>query len=319
MKKIAIEEHFTTAALAHYSLPAAALFDPPQWDASMRGLLDFTDVRLPQMDELGIDMEVLSLTAPGIQAETDTAVAVKRAAEANDFLAEITRKHPTRFSGFAALALQDPNGAAAELERAVTQLGLRGALINGHTHGEYLDADRFRPVWERAEGLGVPIYLHPASSYDVWHNLRGHEELIGPMWSWGVETATHTLRIIFGGVFDRFPDATLILGHMGEGLPGHLWRLDSRWDFLDQRGIHLAKPRPSDYIRDNVMITTSGVCTHAPLLGSLLALGADRIMFSTDYPLESNHDAVRFVETAPISETDRAKICHLNAERLLRL
>lgn len=225
----------------------------------------------------------------------------------------------TRFSGFAALALQDPDGAAAELERAVTQLGLRGALINGHTHGEYLYADRFRPVWERAEALGVPICLHPASSYDVWHNLRGHEELIGPMWSWGVETATHALRGVFGGVFDRFPGATLVLGRMGEGLPGHLWRLDSRWDFLNQRGIRLARPRPSDYIRDNIMITTSGVCAHAPLLGSLLALGADRIMFSTDYPLESNHEAVHFFETAPISEPDRAKICHLNAERLLRL
>jgi 2,3-dihydroxybenzoate decarboxylase len=271
------------------------------------------------MDEFGIDMEVLSLTAPGIQAETDTALAAKRAAQANDFLAEIIGKHPTRFSGFAALALQDPDGAAAELERAVTQLGLRGALINGHTHGEYLDAPTFWPVWERAEALGVPIYLHPANSYDVWHNLRGHEELIGPMWSWGVETATHALRILFGGVFDRFPGATLVLGHMGEGLPGILWRLDSRWGFLDQRGISLAKPRPSDYIRDNMMITTSGVCAHAPLLGSLLALGADHIMFATDYPLESNRDAVRFIETAPISETDRAKICHLNAERLLRL
>jgi 2,3-dihydroxybenzoate decarboxylase len=134
-----------------------------------------------------------------------------------------------------------------------------------------------------------------------------------------VETATHALRILFGGVVDRFPGATLVLGHMEEGLPGILWRLDSRWGFLDQRGISLAKPRPSDYIRDNMMITTSGVCAHAPLLGSLLALGADHIMFATDYPLESNRDAVRFIETAPISETDRAKICHLNAERLLRL
>lgn len=319
MRKIAIEEHFTTAALAHYSRPAAELFDPGRWDAAMRGLLDFTEVRLPEMDELGIDMEVLSLTAPGIQAEPDPALAVKRAAEANDVLAEIARRHPTRFSGFAALALQNPDAAAAELERAVTQLGLRGALINGHTHGEYLDAEKFWPVWERAEALGVPVYLHPAGSYDVWHNLSGHEELIGPMWSWGVETATHALRIVFGGVFDRFPGATLVLGHMGEGLPGHLWRLDSRWDFLDRRGIRLAKARPSDYIRDNIMITTSGVCAPAPLLGSLLALGADRIMFSTDYPMESNHDAVRFIETAPISETDRAKICHTNAERLLGL
>lgn len=319
MKKIAIEEHFTTAALAHYSLPAAALFDPPQWDAAMRRLLDFTDVRLPQMDELGIDMEVLSLTAPGIQAETDTAVAVKRAAEANDFLAEITRRHPTRFSGFAALALQNPEGAAAELERAVTQLGLRGALINGHTHGEYLDADRFRPVWERAEALGVPIYLRPASSYDVWHSLRGHEELIGPMWSWGLETATHALRIVFGGVFDRFPrrhphprphgrraPRPPVAPRQPMGLPQPTRHPPGQATPL---GLH-PQPHHDHHQRR--------LCTR-PLLGSLLALGADRIMFSTDYPLESNQEAVRFIETAPISETDRAKICHLNAQRLLGL
>ncbi|MEV8308274.1 amidohydrolase family protein [Streptomyces flavidovirens] len=134
-----------------------------------------------------------------------------------------------------------------------------------------------------------------------------------------METATHALRIIFGGVFDRFPKATLVLGHMGEGLPGMLWRLDSRWQFMNHRGVHLEKERPSDYIRDNVMITTSGVCAQAPLLGALLALGADRILFSTDYPMESNGEAVHFIDNAPISEPDRAKICHLNAERLLRL
>ncbi|GKQ39962.1 amidohydrolase family protein [Streptomyces sp. A012304] len=319
MRKIALEEHFTTAAMEHYSLPGAAMFIPEQWETSLRRLLDFTEIRLPQMDEFGIDVEVLSLVSPGIQAEKDTATAVRNAALTNDFLAEIVAKHPKRFAGFAALALQDPDAAVAELDRAVTQLGLRGALINGHTHGDYLDAEKFLPLWERAEALGVPLYLHPANSFDTWHNLRGHEELIGPMWSWGVETATHALRIVFSGVFDRFPGATLVLGHMGESLPGMLWRLDSRWEFINRRGLKLGKERPSDYIRENIMITTSGVCAQAPLLGSLLALGADRIMFSTDYPMEGNAEAVAFIDNAPISETDRAKICHLNAERLLRL
>jgi 2,3-dihydroxybenzoate decarboxylase len=319
MRKIALEEHFTTEAMKHYSLPGAAMFDPEQWETSLKRLLDFTDVRLPQMDQYGIDMEVLSLISPGIQSEKDTATAVRNATLSNDSLAEIVAKHPTRFSGFAALPLQDPQAAVTELERAVTQLGLRGALINGHTHGEYLDADTFLPLWERAEDLGVPLYLHPANSFDTWHNLRGHEELIGPMWSWGVETATHALRIVFSGVFDRFPKATLVLGHMGESLPGMLWRLDSRWAFSSHRGVKLGKERPSDYIRENIMITTSGVCAPAPLLGSLLALGADRIMFSTDYPMEGNAEAVDFIDHAPISETDRAKICHLNAERLLGL
>ena len=271
------------------------------------------------MDPAGLHGLGRSGTAPGIQAETDPATAVRQAGTVNEFLAGVIGEHPDRFSGFAALPLQDPKRAADELERSVRELGLRGALVNAHTHGVYLDDPSLRVVWERAEALDVPLYLHPANGVDTSHVLSGHPELVGPMWSWGVDTATHVLRLIFGGVFDDFPKAKLLLGHMGEGLPFVLWRLDSRWNFHAHHGIELSKGRPSEYIRDNVYITTSGVCSPAPLLAALLSLGADHILFGTDYPFESMGTATEFLRSAPISQADREKIGHLNAERLLHL
>ncbi len=319
MRTIALEEHFVTPELASYGAGTASIAQPDVWRRASRQLLDFTEERLPQLDAAGVDVEVLSLNSPGIQAEQDPATAVRKACEVNDFLAAVMAEHPTRFAGFAALPLQDPGAAAKELDRAVTQLGLRGALVNAHTNGRYLDDPEVRVVWERAEGLGVPLYLHPANGFDSAHVLAGHPELIGPMWSWGTDTATHALRLIFGGVFDDFPDAKLLLGHMGEGLPYALWRLDSRWDFHNHNGIELRRGRPSEYLRHNLYITTSGVCSPAPLLCALLALGSDHILFGTDYPFESIEVAARFLESAPISEADREKISFRNAEALLGL
>ncbi len=319
MRKIALEEHFVTPDLASYGAGTASIAQPGAWAEASRRLLDITQERLPLMDAAGLDMQVLSLNSPGIQAETDPATAVAQAGAVNDVLAGIIATEPTRFAGFAALPLQDGEAAAKELERAVTQLGLRGALVNAHTHGVYLDDPSLRVVWEHAEGLGVPLYLHPANGYDSSHVLAGHPELIGPMWSWGTDTATHALRLIFGGVFDDFPAATLLLGHMGEGLPYALWRLDSRWGFHAHRGIELALGVPSAYLRRNLYITTSGVCSPAPLLCALLALGADHILFGTDYPFESIETAVNFLDTAPISESDREKISFRNAVTLLGL
>ena len=198
-------------------------------------------------------------------------------------------------------------------------LGMKGALVNAHTQGRYLDDAALRVVWEYAEGLDVPLYLHPATGVDAPHVLDGHPELIGPMWSWGTDTASHALRLVFGGVFDDFPAAKLLLGHMGEGLPYVLWRLDSRWGFHDHKGIELALGNPSEYLRRNLYITTSGVCSAPPLLCALLALGADHILFGTDYPFEEIATATAFLDAAPISEADRVKIAHGNAERLLRL
>ncbi|GAA4288846.1 amidohydrolase family protein [Georgenia daeguensis] len=319
MKIIGLEEHFVTQDLVGYGASTAGIAQPQAWADASRRLLDINEERLPEMDAAGLDVQVLSLNSPGIQAETDPALAVKKAATVNDFLAGVIAEHPDRFSGFAALALQDPNAAADELERAVTQLGMRGALVNAHTQGTYLDDQRYRVVWERAQHLDVPLYLHPANGVDTAHVFSGHPELIGPMWSWGVDTATHVLRMIFGGVFDDFPNAKLLLGHMGEGLPYALWRLDSRWGFHNHHGIELERERPSEYLRHNLYITTSGVCSSAPLLCSLLALGADHILFATDYPFETMGEATEFIRTAPISEADRAKITHRNAESLLHL
>ncbi len=319
MRKIALEEHFVTPDLAAYGAGTAAIAQPGAWRDASRRLLDFTDERLPQMDEAGIDIEVLSLNSPGIQAEPDAMTAVAQAAAVNDVLAGIIAEHPTRFSGFAALPLQDGEAAAKELDRAVNQLGLRGALVNAHTNGRYLDDPSLRVLWERAEDLDVPVYLHPANGYDSAHVLSEHPELIGPMWSWGTDTASHALRLVFGGVFDDFPNAKLLLGHMGEGLPYALWRLDSRWDFHDHRGIELARGKPSEYLRHNLYITTSGVCSPAPLLCAMLALGSDHILFGTDYPFESIATAAAFLDSAPISEADREKISFRNAEVLLGL
>jgi 2,3-dihydroxybenzoate decarboxylase len=319
VRTIALEEHFVTPDLAGYGASTATIAQPGVWAEASRRLLDLTAERIPQMDASGVDVAVLSLNSPGIQAETDPPVAAKAAATVNDFLAGVISEHPTRFRGFAALPLQDPAAAEAELERAVTQLGLCGALVNAHTQGTYLDDPSLRRVWAMAEGLDVPLYLHPANGVDTGHVFSGHLELQGPMWSWGADTATHALRLIFGGVFDDFPDAKLLLGHMGEGLPYTLWRLDSRWGFHNHHGIDLKRGNPSEYLRHNLYITTSGVCSAPPLLCALLALGADHILFGTDYPFEAMSDAAQFLTTAPISEPDRAKIAHQNAESILHI
>ncbi|KLO31378.1 amidohydrolase [Mycolicibacter heraklionensis] len=319
MRTIGLEEHFLTTELAPYSASSKAITTPDRWAKVSRQLLDLADQRLAEMDAARLDMQVLSLTAPGIQAEPDAGLAVARAAAVNDLLAATIEARPDRFAGFAALPLQDPQAAAKELDRAVNQLGLRGALVNAHTQGRYLDDPTMRVVWESAEGLDVPLYLHPANGFDVPHVLGDHPELIGPMWSWGPETAAHTLRLIFSGVFDDFPNAKLMIGHMGESLPFSLWRLDSRWDFHNHRGIELARGNPSEYLRHNLYVTTSGVCSTAPLVCTLAELGADHVLFGTDYPYEDMATATEFLRTTPISEEDRAKISHLNAERLLRL
>jgi 2,3-dihydroxybenzoate decarboxylase len=319
MRTIALEEHFVTAELAGYGASTSTIAQPHVWAEASRRLADLAEERLPEMDAAGVDLAVLSLNSPGIQAEPDAQLAVARAAEVNDLLAGLIAEHPTRYSGFAALPLQDGEAAAKELERAVRQLGLRGALVNAHTQGRYLDDPSLRVVWEHAEGLGVPLYLHPANGVDTPHVLSGHPELTGPMWSWGTDTATHALRLIFGGVFDDFPDAKLLLGHMGEGLPYALWRLDSRWGFHNHHGIELKRGNPSEYLRHNLYITTSGVCDAPPLLCALLALGADHILFGTDYPFEDMATATGFLAGAPISESDRVKISHRNAELLLNI
>ena len=342
MKKITLEEHFLSPAYAQHArdlqsqrtASAGVSGMPPEFEAMLadpliqRGiaaveakLLDVGEGRLAAMDACGIDMQVLSLSAltfAAIQGERDTAQAISLARQANDYLAEQVRRHPDRFAGFAALPLQDPKAAADELERAVTQLGFKGALVNGHTNGEYLDERKFWGVWERAEQLGVPIYLHPGDSpADQMKIYQGYPGLRGAVWNWTVETATHGLRIICSGVFDTFPHAILLLGHMGEALPYTLQRLDFGWGGTPQsKQLHHL---PWYYVRHNVYITTSGYWSPQALLCTLLAVSADHILFSTDYPYAPLDRQTQFIETAPISEIDLEKICHINAERLLKL
>jgi 2,3-dihydroxybenzoate decarboxylase len=283
-----------------------------------RKLPDFTEYRLPEMDAAGIDIQVLSLTIPGLQADIDPAAARDEATLANDYLARVVTEHPDRFRGFAALPMQDPAAAVAELERAVRELNMCGALVNDHLQGHYLDEPRYDELWSALEELAVPLYLHPgAPPADHWKVLDGRPELYGSTWSWAAETGGHALRVIFGGVFDRHPRATLILGHMGEFLPFMRSRLDSRYLTLEPE-VPLQR-MPSAYIGTNLVITTSGVFSPAALTGAVLEIGADAIMFSVDYPYESSYDAVAGFERTTLSDTDRHKIAHLNAERIMKL
>jgi 2,3-dihydroxybenzoate decarboxylase len=319
MRTIGLEEHFVTPDLVGYGASSQTIAQPDRWAEAGRRLLDLFDERITLMDAAGLDMQVLSLNAPGIQAEPDAKVASAAASHVNDVLAGVVTERPDRFGGFAALALQDPDGAADELERAVTQLGFVGALVNAHTLGRYLDDRAFDVVWERAQALDVPLYLHPANGVDTADVLSGHPELLGPMWSWGIDTSSHVLRLVFGGVFDRFPQAKLLLGHMGEGLPYVLWRLDSRWDFHNRHGVELELGYPSAYLRRNLWVTTSGACSPEPLRCAVDALGVDRVLFATDYPFEDMSTATAFIESAPLTDTERELITHGNAERLLRI
>jgi 2,3-dihydroxybenzoate decarboxylase len=316
VKKIALEEHFTTPALLKYSREEGSIIAPDQMAFVGKAIMDLDGPRIEEMDRYGIDTSILSVTTPGVQVEPDPRIAVRLAKEANDFLAAAIQRHPGRLLGFAHLPMQAPVEAANELERAVEQLGFKGALINGATNGEYYDREKFWPVWERSEALRVPLYLHPANAPDTTAAMKGYPEFAGALWGWIPETATHVLRLIFGGVFDRFPKATLLLGHMGETLPYQFWRLDGRSKLYRLRSI---QKTPSEYIRGNIFITISGVFDFPPLQCALLALGSDRVLFSIDYPYESTKDAVEFIEGAPISPLDREKICHLNAERLFGL
>jgi len=315
MKKIALEEHFLAPGFEEYWAPTVAGVDPAIYKGLMVQLADFGGQRLEAMDQAGIERSVLSLSGPGVQREPDAAIARRKAREVNDLLAREIQKRPDRYSGFAHLPMQDPNAAAGELERCVRDLRFCGAMINGHTNGQYLDHPMFYPFWARVEAIGVPIYLHPADPVSTYPAIAGCDGLKRAMWEWGVETGTHALRLVLGGTFDRFPKVTLVLGHLGETLPYLLWRFDSRARIY---GLKLQR-RPSEYIREHICATTSGMFSAEPLLCSLSALGAGRVLFSVDYPFESTGEARDFIENVPLDDRTRKDVCFHNAERLLGL
>ena len=314
--KIGLEEHFLIPEFTGYFSETYPNISPALRSLAPAVLMDLGDKRIEVMDQNRVDYVVLSISGPGVQYERDPALATRRARQANDFLAGEISKRPKRYGGFAHLAMQDPADAASELERCIRDLGFQGAMINGQTNGEYLDLDKYSVFWERAAALQAPIYLHPGNPVDLPAVYNGHSELWGPVCSWAFETATHALRLVFAGVFERYPKAKLILGHMGETLPLNLWRFDSRWQVCN-RGTRTLEQPPSFYIKRNIAITTSGVCSDVSLRCAIDALGVDNVMFSIDYPFEKTNLAAQFIEQARISETEREKVASTNAKKIL--
>lgn len=281
-------------------------------------LLDIGEGRIAGMDADGVDVQVLAVSAPGVQA-FDAATGLSLARLANDRLAEAVKAHPDRFAGLAVAPPQAPAEAAKELERAVTKLGLKGVVINSHTAGEYLDERKFWPLLEAAEALDVPVYLHPR---DPAPRIEDVVMIPGFVVGWGyaVETGTHALRMIAGGVFDRFPKLRMVLGHLGEAIPFYLARMDNRNGF-EMRAVG-AKPlqrKPSEYFRDQFTVTTSGMNFAAPLRAVVDILGADRVMFAADYPMEDQKQVVADYQAIPLSAEERMKVSETTARRVFKL
>ena len=338
LRKIATEEAYSIPEVAHAlrdvvrgpsqsldKLLVKGIYDSDPSDPGyaamnfLTDLLDIEDRRLNEMDALGVDMHLLSLTAPGVQMfDADTATDL--ASLVNDRLAEVCRRHPTRFAGLATFAPQSPRRAAKEMERAITTLKLNGFILNSHTNDEYLDDPKYWPVLEAAEALGACIYIHPrAASYGLKGPLQDYG-MDSAMWGYGVEVGTHAVRMMASGLFDRFPTLRICIGHMGEAVHFWLWRIA----FMNGRAQAVGRaPRTElsmdEYFRRNFVITTSGVEDPLALDYSIRKIGADNIMWAIDYPYQPQAPAVEFIDRAPISEDDRAKICHLNAERIFRI
>ncbi|HXV92540.1 MAG TPA: amidohydrolase family protein [Pseudonocardia sp.] len=314
MRTIALEEHYATPTF----LAGAGRYLAP-FDALVAQLCDLDAGRIDAMDAAGVDVAVLSLTAPGVeQLGAPDAVAVAR--DANDLLGAAVGRHPDRLRGFATVPTPSPQAAAEELERTVGEYGFVGAVVNGHTAGRYLDDRFFWPILERASGLGVPVYLHPTPPPDaVTRAAYGGFApkvvlaLSTAAWGWHVDTATHVLRLVLGGVFDRFPDLQVVIGHMGETLPFLLPRFDLA---LPTPVTGLARP-VSAYLRENLHYTFAGFNWVPTFLSLLAQVGAERILFSTDHPYGSMREARDFLDALPVGSGDRARIAHGNAERLL--
>jgi 2,3-dihydroxybenzoate decarboxylase len=319
--KVALEEHI---GIEETSSNFGTPFPDHVWKELKGRLLDIHGRRLALMDEHGIEIMLLSLNAPAIQGIPDTAQAEKVARKANDYLAEQVHKRPDRFQALAALPMQDPERAARELERCVKELGFCGALVNGFSEvGDaalYYDLPQYRPFWATVERLDVPFYLHPRNPLPRDAKIyEGHPWLLGPVWAFGQETAVHALRLMGSGLFDAHPRLQIILGHLGENLPYAMWRVDHANAWVESRSNYAAKKPMRDYFIANFNITTSGNFHTPSLLDAMMVLGADRIMFSVDWPFENVDHAANWFDACPISENDRLKIGRTNALRLFKL
>jgi 2,3-dihydroxybenzoate decarboxylase/5-carboxyvanillate decarboxylase len=283
-------------------------------------LLDIGAGRLADMDANGVDMHLLSLTAPGVQMfDADTAVELARIA--NDALAAAKNQHPTRFAALASFAPQDPKRAVKEMERAIDELGMNGFIVNSHTNNQYLDEQKFWPILEVAEAMERAIYIHPRAPSDGMAAPFRDYAMETAIWGYGMETGTHAVRLMLAGVFDRFPKLRIVLGHMGEAVPFWLWRLDfmGRPTNVNFRRTRPNKLLPSEYFRQNFAITTSGVEDHLALRYSIDRIGVDNVMWAIDYPYQPTTPAVQFIDTAPLSDAEKHKVAHSNAERIFRI
>jgi 2,3-dihydroxybenzoate decarboxylase len=306
--KVTLEDHFATEATLGDSQP----FGAHVWPELRHRLLDFQDKRLRLMDASGVEIMIAS--------------AADLACRVNDVLADEVARRPDRFVGLAALPMQDPDIAAQELQRCVNDLGFKGALVNGFSQvgtpdtAVYYDAPQYRPFWGTVEGLGVPFYLHPRNPLPgTPASYEGHSWLIGPTWGFAAETSVHALRLIGSGLFDACPRLKIILGHLGEGLPYFLWRIDNRNNWMKAAHKYAARQRVADYVRNNFHLTTSGHYSTPALIDAIAEMGVDRVMFSVDYPFEDMSDAALWFDNAPLSESDRRKIGRTNALRLFEL
>ncbi len=310
---IAIEEHYLDAEIAARNgsnRQGARLTDR---------LNDMTGIRLREMDEGGIDLQVLSHAPPAAQVfDAETSVALARAA--NDRLAAQVAAEPDRFPAFATLPTPDPAAAADELERCVDRLGFKGAMIHGMTEGRFHDDRRFWPIFERAQALDVPIYLHPDNPHpavvDAYYKdlAEEHPYILRAGLGYTVEMAVATVRLALSRVFDAYPRLNFILGHMGEGIPFLLWRIDDAFKRPGSKWISFR-----DVFCEHFHITTSGNFSSPALLCSIMELGADRIIFSIDWPYVMNGQGAAWIDHMPVSAEDREKILCGNARRLLRL
>jgi predicted TIM-barrel fold metal-dependent hydrolase len=307
---IALEEHFWTPELMAQRRTVDQV-NPK----SVQRLGDLGELRLREMDVGGIDVQVLSEAEPGAQnLAPDLAVSLARAS--NDLLSQAVQRRPDRFTGFATLPTPDPAAAAKELERAVRELGFCGAMIHGSTRGHFLDEGQFWPIFESAQALDVPIYLHPCTPQPaVFETYYKHYPVLGrAALGFGVEMAVQAARLVVSGVFDEFPRLQIILGHLGEALPFLLWRAN---DTLSRR----SKLRRSfrEYFVDHFHITTSGNFSQPALQCAIAELGIGRILFAVDWPFQPNGEAVAFIQDAALAEHDREAIFGTNARRLLRI